>query len=106
MKSEDNSHLDALRQAEARVIKLERALESLYSQTGKSLLQQAEEAARQADGLTDQLILAKKGLAQLKSDILCPRCQTLNPRHYFYCGHCGGRLPYRKGMHHDTKRDH
>ena len=56
----DKSHgQDSLGLAEAQVADLEGALESLYCRAGKALLENAEEAARQADTLTDQLVIAK-----------------------------------------------
>lgn len=85
MKPSDIHHQAAIRQANAEVMALERALESLYSRTGKALIEHTEAAAIQADRYTESLVRAKKHLAGLRGDLLCPACQASNPRDNNFC---------------------
>ena len=77
---------------EAEVRSLETALNTLYSQAGKHLLESAERTARQANALTEQLVDAKQRLAATRGDARCDACQALNPPMNRYCGCCGARL--------------
>ena len=87
-----SSAAQQLKQLEDTVLNLEQQLNSLYLQAGKSMLETAEQTARQANALTEKMIAAKKLLARARGHTRCPTCQTLNPPTNRYCGCCGTKI--------------
>jgi hypothetical protein len=82
----------AILRLEEEVMSMEQAMEALYIQAGKSMLYQAEQASQKANSLTDALIVKKRQLAQLRGDVRCPSCQTVNPCNNRFCSFCGQKL--------------
>lgn len=79
-------------QLENTVHHLERELDNLYLQAGKSILETAEQAAKKANALTEKMIAAKKLLNRVQNQTRCPVCQSFNPPINQYCGCCGTKL--------------
>jgi cytochrome c-type biogenesis protein CcmH/NrfF len=77
---------------EQEVMAMEQAMEALYVQAAKSLLQQAEQTSKKANSLTDALIRKKSQLSRLRGDIRCPACQTVNLYNSRFCSFCGKKL--------------
>ncbi|MDI9520673.1 MAG: hypothetical protein QM308_05910 [Bacillota bacterium] len=79
-------------QLENTVHHLERELNNLYLQAGKSMLEAAEQTAKKANTLTEKMIAAKKLLNRVQNQTRCPVCQSFNPPINRYCGCCGTEL--------------
>ena len=80
------------RQLKNTVQQLEHELDLLYLQTGKRMLETAEQTSRKANALAERMIAAKKLLASSQDQARCPSCLTLNPSKSHYCGCCGTKL--------------
>ncbi len=87
---------ESLKQLVATIRSLEHALDDLYNQAGKSMLQEAERTASQANSLTEELVRAKQILAKARGDTRCPHCQTMNAFGRSLCTCCGTQLRNRK----------
>ena len=83
---------EAIRRLEKEISAMEQAMEALYIQAAKDLLQQAEQASKKADSLTDALIHKKRQLSWLRGDIRCHGCQTVSPHNSRFCCFCGQKL--------------
>lgn len=87
---QDDEH--TIIELEKEVRSLEQAINMLYIETAKSILQQAKRTCKKADSLTDALIDKKCRLVRLRGDQRCPSCLMINAKNSRFCTFCGNRL--------------
>lgn len=77
---------------EETLARLEHKLQARYSEIGKSLLELAAQEQKEVNRLVDEIIAARKKLAQGKRQVRCGQCLALNQPGSAYCCQCGEKL--------------
>lgn len=83
---------EVITRLQAEVYALEEAMDALYVQAAKQLLEQALATSQELDRLADALIRKKRLLALLQGQLRCPACQTIQHKSNRFCGFCGQAL--------------
>ena len=100
-----SSHITGkeIKQMEQELSRLEYELYEQYYEVGKGILEKAEQESRKINCLVDQIIEARRKLAEAQREKRCSQCAEANDHNSLYCKRCGARLP--EGDDIDIKED-
>lgn len=86
---------NAVAEMEARLNKLEYALQDKYSSIGKVFLALAESENKAVNDLVDEIIETRQKISQVKGEISCHACMRMNAPDSRFCTRCGAALPQK-----------
>lgn len=86
---------DSVTEIEARLNRLEHALQDKYSSIGKGVLALAERRNKEVNDLVDQIIETKTELSKIRGELSCGKCMSTNAPDSRFCKKCGAPLPQK-----------
>lgn len=77
---------------ETRLDSMQRKLQQQYCETGKAVLEIADNEQKEINNIVDEMITLRRQLAEAKGELQCPECMAYNGMESRYCSRCGQLL--------------
>lgn len=76
---------------------MEARLQQQYCETGKAVLEIADNEQKEINSIVDEMIRLRRRIAEAKGDVQCADCMAYNDAGSKYCNRCGSRLEAEGG---------